>query len=144
MSSVSEERPANEPDASETGGAPRRERLARRRLGLTILWRLHWPSVALVAKYRDLKLRVQRAMMTRPVLTVAPHESLAEAVRLMLENRIGGLPVTAGERLVGILTEVDLLRAFSTIPGVRAGRPPRTADAPIPEASPRSRDPRTA
>jgi len=83
-------------------------------------------------------------MMTRPVLTVAPHESLAEAVRLMLENRIGGLPVTAGEHLVGILTEVDLLRAFSTILGVRAGRPPRTADAPIPEASPRSRDPRTA
>jgi acetoin utilization protein AcuB len=77
-----------------------------------------------------------RAVMTRPVLTVAPHESLAEAVRLMLENRIGGLPVTEGERLVGILTEVDLLRAFSTTLGVRAGRPPRTADAPIPEASP--------
>jgi len=70
---------------------------------LTILWRLHWPSVVLVAKYRDLKLRVHRAVMTRPVLTVA-----------LLENRIGGLPVTAGERLVGILTEVDLLRAFST------------------------------
>jgi acetoin utilization protein AcuB len=76
-----------------------------------------------------------RAVMTRPVLTVAPHESLAEAVRLMLENRIGGLPVTEGERLVGILTEVDLLRAFSTTLGVRAGRPPRPADAPLPEAS---------
>ena len=77
-----------------------------------------------------------RAVMTRPVVTVAPHESLAEAVRLMLENRIGGLPVTEGERLVGILTEVDLLRAFSTTLGVRAGRPPRAADAPLPEVSP--------
>lgn len=77
-----------------------------------------------------------RAVMTRNVITVAPHESLAEAVRLMLENRIGGLPVTEGERLVGILTEVDLLRAFSTTLGVRAGRPPRAADAPLPEASP--------
>jgi acetoin utilization protein AcuB len=76
-----------------------------------------------------------RAVMTRPVITVAPHESLAEAVRLMLENRVGGLPVTEGERLVGILTAVDLLRAFSTTLGVRAGRPPRAADAPLPEAS---------
>jgi acetoin utilization protein AcuB len=76
-----------------------------------------------------------RAVMTSPVITVPPHESLAEAVRLMLENRIGGLPVTEGERLVGILTEVDLLRAFSSTLGVRAGRPPRMADAPIPEAS---------
>ena len=77
-----------------------------------------------------------RAVMTRPVLTVTPHESLAEAVRLMLENRIGGLPVTEGERLVGILTEVDLLRAFSTTLGIRAGRPPRVVDAPLPDASP--------
>jgi CBS domain-containing protein len=77
-----------------------------------------------------------RAVMTRPVITVAPHEPLAEAVRLMLENRIGGLPVTEGERLVGILTEVDLLRAFSATLGVRAGRPPRGANAPLPEASP--------
>jgi acetoin utilization protein AcuB len=73
-----------------------------------------------------------RAVMTRPVITVAPHEPLDTAVRLMLENRIGGLPVTEGERLVGILTEVDLLRAFSTTLGVRAGRPPRAADAPLP------------
>jgi acetoin utilization protein AcuB len=76
-----------------------------------------------------------RAVMTRPVLTIAPHESLAEAVRLMLENRIGGLPVTEGDRVLGILTEVDLLRAFSTTLGVRAGRPPRAADAPLPVGS---------
>jgi nucleotide-binding universal stress UspA family protein len=54
----------------------------------------------------------------------------------MLENRIGGLPVMAGERLVGILTEVDVLRAFSATLGVRAGRPARPADAPLPEAAP--------
>jgi acetoin utilization protein AcuB len=77
-----------------------------------------------------------RAVMTRPVLTVTAHEPLAEAVRLMLENRIGGLPVIDGERLVGILTEVDLLRAFSTTLGIRAGRPPRPVDAPLPQASP--------
>ena len=76
-----------------------------------------------------------RAVMTRPVLTVTPGDSLAEAVRLMLENRIGCLPVLEGQRLVGILTGVDVLRAFSTTLGVRAGRPPRPADAPLTESS---------
>ena len=75
--------------------------------------------------------------MTRPVLTVGPHESLSVAVRLMLENRIGGLPVTEGERLLGILTAADLLRAFSTTLGVQAGRPPRAANAPLPESAER-------
>jgi acetoin utilization protein AcuB len=76
-----------------------------------------------------------RAVMTRPVITVASREPIAEAVRLMLENRIGGLPVMDGERLVGILTAADVLRAFSSTLGVRAGRPPRPADAPLPESS---------
>jgi CBS domain-containing protein len=74
-----------------------------------------------------------RAVMTRPVLTVGPHESLAVALRLMLENRIGGLPVVEGDRVLGILTAVDLLRAFSTTLGVQAGRPRRAANAPLPE-----------
>src|SRR5215471_11976318 len=78
-----------------------------------------------------------RAVMTRPVLTVGPHESLAVALRLMLENRIGGLPVVEGERVLGILTAVDLLRAFSTTLGVQAGRPRRAADAPLPERAER-------
>jgi acetoin utilization protein AcuB len=76
-----------------------------------------------------------RAVMTRPVITVTPRDSLAEAVRLMLENRIGGLPVLEGQRLVGILTGVDLLRAFSTTLGMRAGRPPRPVEAPLTEGS---------
>ena len=77
-----------------------------------------------------------RAVMTRPVLTVGPHEPLVEAVRLLLEHKIGGLPVVEGERLVGILTAGDLLRAFSTTLGIRAGRPPRAADAPLPDTLP--------
>lgn len=76
-----------------------------------------------------------RAVMSRPVITVPPDGALADAVRLMLENKVGGLPVMDRERLVGIITEVDLLRAFSTTLGVPAGRPARPADAPIPETS---------
>ena len=54
-------------------------------------------------------------VMTRNILSVAPDSTIAEAVRTMLDNRISGLPVIdeAG-RLVGILTEGDLLRRGET------------------------------
>lgn len=50
-------------------------------------------------------------VMTRAVVTVQPNASIVDAIRLMLGQRISGLPVVgeAGE-LVGILTEGDLLR----------------------------------
>jgi len=46
---------------------------------------------------------------------VAPGRPVAEAVRLMLEHKIGALPVKDGERAVGIITETDLLRAFAEV-----------------------------
>ena len=54
-------------------------------------------------------------VMTRNILSVAPDSTIAEAVRTMLDNRISGLAVIdeAG-RLVGILTEGDLLRRGET------------------------------
>ncbi len=50
--------------------------------------------------------------MTRPVRTVSPDARVEDAARLMIEHRIGGLPVVRGSELVGILTETDLVRAF--------------------------------
>jgi len=52
-----------------------------------------------------------RDVMTRSVISVAPGETILNAARLMLQNRISGLPVVdpAG-RLVGIVTEGDFLR----------------------------------
>ncbi|MCG2767782.1 MAG: CBS domain-containing protein [Chloroflexota bacterium] len=47
--------------------------------------------------------------MTSPVITVTPQTTLVEAVRLMLEHKIGGLPVLKGSRLVGILTDTDVI-----------------------------------
>lgn len=50
-------------------------------------------------------------IMTRNVVTVPADAAIADAVRLMLENRISGLPVLdAAGRLVGMLTEGDLMR----------------------------------
>jgi CBS domain-containing protein len=54
-------------------------------------------------------------VMTRHVITVGPDTSIAEAARLMLENRISGLPVVEGRgRLIGIVTEGDFLRRTET------------------------------
>lgn len=57
------------------------------------------------------KLKVSE-VMTKAVITVEPDRAIEDAARLMLEHRIGALPVTDNGRLVGILTETDLLRAF--------------------------------
>jgi len=61
-------------------------------------------------------------VMTLNILSVMPDATIAEAIRLMLDNRISGLPVIdeAG-RLVGILTEGDLLRRGET--GTERHRP---------------------
>ena len=61
-------------------------------------------------------------VMTRNVLSVRPDATIAEAIRLMLDNRISGLPVLDQTgRLVGILTEGDLLRRGET--GTERHRP---------------------
>ncbi|HLY55040.1 MAG TPA: CBS domain-containing protein [Stellaceae bacterium] len=50
-------------------------------------------------------------IMTTGVATVMPEASLGEAVKLMLDRRISGLPVVDGKgNIAGILTEGDLLR----------------------------------
>ena len=50
-------------------------------------------------------------IMTRRVLTISPEHSVRHAARLMLDNRVSGLPVCDdGGNLVGILSEGDLLR----------------------------------
>lgn len=54
-------------------------------------------------------------IMTRPVVTVRPEETLLDAIRLLLRHHVSGLPVTgsAGE-MVGIITEQDIINfAFS-------------------------------
>ncbi len=52
---------------------------------------------------------IVRACMTPNPITVAPTTSVLEAARIMRDRKIGGLPVVEDERLVGIVTETDLL-----------------------------------
>ena len=54
-------------------------------------------------------------IMTPRVITVTPDASIQEAARLMLQNRISGLPVVdSGGQLMGIVTEGDILRRAET------------------------------
>jgi CBS domain-containing protein len=50
-----------------------------------------------------------KAVMTPQVVTVPPTLALRAAVRLMIEKRIGCLPVVEGDRLVGLISESDCL-----------------------------------
>lgn len=50
-------------------------------------------------------------VMTRNVISVGPDETVLKAARLMLQNRISGLPVIDKDgELIGIVTEGDFLR----------------------------------
>jgi len=56
--------------------------------------------------------------MTTSVVTVSPETDIAEAVKLMLERQISGVPVIDDSgRLIGILTEGDLMRRAELVTG---------------------------
>jgi len=61
--------------------------------------------------YLLLQVTVER-VTTHSVITVGPQRPAADAARLMLEQKIGALPIVDAGRLVGIVTETDMLRAF--------------------------------
>ncbi len=48
--------------------------------------------------------------MTREPMTIAPDTSLKRAVKILVDSKVGALPVVNSERLVGIVTDIDLLR----------------------------------
>jgi CBS domain-containing protein len=52
-------------------------------------------------------------LMSKPVCSVDAETTLAEATTVMGERHIGSALVMEGERLVGILTERDVVRAMS-------------------------------
>ena len=49
-------------------------------------------------------------VMTKDPQTVTPETPLSDAVSLMHEKKIGGLPVVEGGKLVGIFTQTDALK----------------------------------
>jgi CBS domain-containing protein len=86
-----------------------KERTAPDRGGL-LDWLAHYgedpPRIKLEA-------RTVGEAMTTPAVTIVPGRSVPDAAGLMLDLEIDRLPVVSGERLVGIVTRADLVRAFS-------------------------------
>jgi acetoin utilization protein AcuB len=88
--------------------------------------RLNLPSPATSLSVWELNYLLARVtvdqVMTSPVITIHPAREAREAARVMLEHKIGALPVLEGMRLVGIITETDLVRAFAQTAELAAAR----------------------
>jgi acetoin utilization protein AcuB len=63
------------------------------------------------------KVSIEDVMIKDPV-TISPEASLEEAAKLISTRKIGGLPVVKGNKLVGIITIVDILQAFIQLMGI--------------------------
>ena len=59
-----------------------------------------------------------RDLMIMEPITVSPDDDIEFAAQLIYKNKIGGLPVVKGERLVGIITATDILRTFIDMMGI--------------------------
>jgi acetoin utilization protein AcuB len=58
-------------------------------------------------------------VMTKQVITVTEDTPVEDAARIMVDNKIGGLPVMRGDKIVGIITETDLFKIFLELLGAR-------------------------
>ncbi|MEJ5330323.1 MAG: CBS domain-containing protein [Desulfobaccales bacterium] len=56
-------------------------------------------------------LRIKDVMVTK-VITVSPDTDLKTAVKMMVDHKIGCLPVVEGDRLIGLVTETDILMQY--------------------------------
>jgi acetoin utilization protein AcuB len=93
------------------------------------------PSAATVLEAHELRYLLERLpvseIMTRAVITTGPMFPVEEAARLMVAERISALPVTEGGRLVGIVTETDVLDLFVRAMG--AHEPSSRLDVELPD-----------
>lgn len=80
------------------------------------------------ATYLIAKLTVAK-VMTSPPITIGPDALLEEAAVLMRDRKIEMLPVVADGKLVGVITESDILDSFIDILGFRDQGTRLTIDA---------------
>jgi acetoin utilization protein AcuB len=78
--------------------------------------RLNMPSQATSLSVWELNYLLAKVtvgeVMTRSVITIGPDLDAHDAAQIMVDRKIGALPVIDDGKLVGIVTETDLLRAF--------------------------------
>ncbi|MGQ0377290.1 MAG: CBS domain-containing protein [Nitrososphaerota archaeon] len=54
-----------------------------------------------------------RDLIQKELVTVNPEEDLSTAAHLMIKNEISGIPVVNNEKLVGVITKFDVVKAFA-------------------------------
>jgi acetoin utilization protein AcuB len=79
--------------------------------------RLNLPSPATSLSVWEVNYLLARltvgSVMSGGVISVGPERDVRDAARIMLDHKIGALPVVDGGDLIGILTETDIVRAFA-------------------------------
>jgi acetoin utilization protein AcuB len=58
-------------------------------------------------------------VMTRDVFTVDEKDTIEQAACVMVDKKVGGLPVMRGNKPIGVITETDLFKIFMEITGAR-------------------------
>jgi acetoin utilization protein AcuB len=81
--------------------------------------RLNLPSPATSLSVWEINYLLARmtvaSVMTNTVITIGPERDAVAAARIMLDHKIGALPVVDGGAVVGIITETDIVRAFTVL-----------------------------
>ena len=60
-----------------------------------------------------------KEVMSKDLITITEDTPLEDAARIMVDNKIGGLPVVRKRKVVGIITETDLFKIFLELLGAR-------------------------
>ncbi|MER2598100.1 MAG: CBS and ACT domain-containing protein [Caldilineales bacterium] len=64
------------------------------------------------------KIKVSQ-VMSKNVTTISEDTPIEEAARVMIDNKVGGLPVTLDGKVVGMITETDLFKIMLEMMGAR-------------------------
>lgn len=84
-------------------------------------------KIAAAERAQHLAAAEVRQLMRHPAATIAPDERVQRAAHLMRSLRIGCLPVIDDGRLVGIITEADLLHIVEELPDASLPAPRASA-----------------
>jgi len=66
-----------------------------------------------------------KQVMSKPLITGTPDMTVQDAVNLMLDKRIRQLPIVEGSKLVGIVTDRDLMRSVLRVSYEKLSKPKR-------------------
>lgn len=80
-----------------------------------------WPVSRGEKPWEGIVLKI-RDVMTTDVLTLSPATTVREAAELLVAHHVGGAPVVAGQRVVGVLSLTDIADFEANVPAVPSER----------------------